>query len=62
MLTIHDNGDTSGGNQRIYEMRAQEQSEVKYLNIFGEGLTGGFYIITPDVITKEDLETLEINS
>ena len=61
VLTIHDNGDTSGGNHRIYEMRSQEQSEVKYLNIFGEGLTGGFYMITPDIITKEDLETLEIN-
>ena len=62
-LTPYDNGDSGGGNHRVYEMRSLSapESAVKYLNIFGEGLTGAFYIITPALIDRQDMEALALN-
>ncbi|NEQ53956.1 MAG: hypothetical protein F6K11_28140 [Leptolyngbya sp. SIO3F4] len=59
-LTPYDNSDSGGGNHRIYEMRQLSDSDIalKYLNIFGEGLTGAFYVITPELIERGDLESL----
>lgn len=57
-LTAYDNDDSGEGNHRIYKMRlsSNPEGELKYLNIFGEGLTGAFYVITPKVIERGDLE------
>ncbi len=61
-LIPYDNSDSGGGNHRIYEMRLlnEPDTEVNYLNIFGEGLTGAFYVITPQLIEREDLEALAL--
>lgn len=59
-LTPEDNGDESGGNHRIYRMISPPDNQVKYLNIFGEGLTGAFYLITSDPIKRGDLEALDL--
>ncbi len=63
-LTPYDNDDGDGANHDIYEMRllASPEADVQYLNIFGEGFAEAFYIITLKIITREELETLDINN
>ena len=57
------NDDSDVRNHRIYEMRLPEDSEadVKYLNVFGEGLKAAIYIITLRLITPAELQALTIN-
>ena len=60
-LTLYEgNDDSDVRNHRIYEMRLPEDSdtEVKYLNVFGEGLKTAIYIITTRIVTQDELETL----
>ena len=47
-------------NQKIFKMidPNDPNAEVKYLNIFGEGLMGAFYVITSELIERQDLEAL----
>ncbi|MBX2862878.1 MAG: hypothetical protein KTR27_04930 [Leptolyngbyaceae cyanobacterium MAG.088] len=47
-------------NQKIFKMSDPDDPniEIRYLNIFGDGLANAFYIITPDIITKQELEDL----
>ncbi|MEM6252733.1 MAG: hypothetical protein AAF821_07415 [Cyanobacteria bacterium P01_D01_bin.156] len=47
-------------NQTIFKINkpSDPNAEVKYLNVFGEGLASVFYLITPEIITRADLETL----
>ncbi|EKU99320.1 hypothetical protein Lepto7375DRAFT_1347 [Leptolyngbya sp. PCC 7375] len=52
------NDDSDVRNHRIFEMRLPDQAEIKYLNVFGEGLRTAIYIITPRIITQEELQTL----
>lgn len=58
------NDDSDVRNHRIFEMRlpSEPNADVKYLNVFGEGLKTAIYIITPRIITQEDLQSLEENS
>ncbi|MEO0350043.1 MAG: hypothetical protein AAF282_08340 [Cyanobacteria bacterium P01_A01_bin.15] len=58
------NDDSDVRNHRIFEMRlpSDPDADVKYLNVFGEGLKTAIYIITPRIITQEDLQSLEENS
>lgn len=51
------NDDSDVRNHKIYEMRLPDASEVKYLNVFGEGLKTTIYIITSRIITQEELES-----
>ncbi|WP_031294525.1 hypothetical protein [Leptolyngbya sp. Heron Island J] len=57
------NDDSDVRNHRIYEMRSSTntEAEVKYLNLFGEGLKTVIYLVTPRLITQAELQTLEIN-
>ncbi|MEO0432682.1 MAG: hypothetical protein AAF151_13420 [Cyanobacteria bacterium J06656_5] len=56
-----DNDDSDVRNHRIFEMRlpSDPDAEVKYLNVFGDGLKAAIYIITPNIITQADLQALE---
>lgn len=51
-------------NHKIFELSFPGAGEVKYLNIFGadDQLTGAFYIITPTLITRQNLKDLENNT
>lgn len=60
-LSPYDNDDDNGANHDIYEMRPPDTPDmVEYLNIFGDGLRDAFYVISPGLITKEDLESLDL--
>ncbi|MDV3349103.1 hypothetical protein QGP82_10405 [Leptothoe sp. LEGE 181152] len=52
------NDDSDVRNHRIFEMRLPDKAEIKYLNVFGEGLRTAIYIITPRIITQQELQTL----
>ncbi|MEL6231986.1 MAG: hypothetical protein AAFR24_18940 [Cyanobacteria bacterium J06627_3] len=56
-----DNDDSDVRNHRIFEMRlpGDPDAGVKYLNVFGDGLKAAIYIITPNIITQADLQSLE---
>ncbi|MEM1255582.1 MAG: hypothetical protein AAGI69_24350 [Cyanobacteria bacterium P01_H01_bin.21] len=58
------NDDSDVRNHRIYEMRLPEnpETEVKYLNVFGEGLKTAIYIITTRIVTQDELQTLGTSS
>lgn len=58
-LTLYEgNDDSDVRNHRIFEMRLPDETEVKYLNVFGEGLRTAIYMITPRIITQQELQTL----
>ena len=58
------NDDSDVRNHRIYEMRLPNnpETEVKYLNVFGEGLKTAIYIITIRIVTQDELQTLATSS
>ena len=58
------NDDSDVRNHRIFEMRlpSEPDADVKYLNVYGEGLKTAIYIITPHIITQEDLQSLGTGS
>lgn len=58
------NDDSDVRNHRIYEMRLPDnpETEVKYLNVFGEGLKTAIYIITTRIVTQEELQALGASS
>ena len=61
-LTLYEgNDDSDVRNHRIYEMRLSSNAEVEYLNLFGEDFTTVIYVVTPRLITKAELQTLETN-
>ena len=61
VLTLYEgNDDSDVRNHRIYEMSlpSAPDDEVKYLNVFGDGLRTAIYIITSRIVTQEELQTL----
>ncbi len=42
---------------KIYDPN-NPNAEIKYLNIFGEGLNSAFYVLAPNIVTRADLDAL----